>query len=59
MICPNCAHKGIEKGRAFDGRRTYRCRKCGYTWTRGLQGRQPRYSKQRQGTQFATKGKDE
>lgn len=45
-----------EKGRAMDGRRAYRCRLCGATWTNGLQGRTRRYSPQRTGYQFADTG---
>ena len=52
-VCDNCRHTGIDKGRAFDGRRAYRCQKCGHIWMEGLQGREQKYSEQRQGTQFA------
>lgn len=55
LICPKCNHKGIDKGRAFDGRRAYRCRQCGYDWTNGLQGRKKQYSNQRMSNQFADK----
>jgi transposase-like protein len=51
--CPKCKTKYPKKGRAFDGRRAYRCGSCGYTWTEGMQGRQRRYSEQREGFQFA------
>ena len=46
----------LEKGRGLDGRRAYRCRVCGSTWTNGLQGRTRRYSPQRTGYQFADTG---
>lgn len=35
--CPICKHPGYDKGRAFDGRRAYRCHNCGNVWTEGLQ----------------------
>ncbi len=58
MKCPSCHHAGIDKGRAFDGRRAYRCQKCGTVWTEGLQGRERKYSNQRESYQFAnSKGK--
>lgn len=50
--CSNCKHYGIDKGRAFDGRRAYRCQKCGYIWTEGMQNRKKQYSTQRSGYQF-------
>ena len=53
MECSICKHPEPDKGRAFDGRRAYRCPKCGNTWTCGLQGRKQRFSKQREGYQFA------
>lgn len=52
-ICKACGHSGIERGRATDGRRAYRCQRCGNIWTEGLQGRRPRWSPQRIGAQFA------
>lgn len=54
--CANCGRDHIDKGRAFDGRRAYRCRCCGLVWTEGMQGRAPRYSAQRMGYQFADSG---
>lgn len=55
-ICPKCRHPDADPGRAFDGRRAYRCRSCGETWTDGLQGRKRQYSIQRSGYQFADTG---
>lgn len=46
----------LDKGRAFDGRRAYRCPVCGSKWTEGTQGRKRRYSKQRPGYQFKDTG---
>jgi transposase-like protein len=54
--CSVCQGTDLDKGRAADGRRAYRCQRCGATWTDGLQGRKPRYSHQRQGDQFANTG---
>ena len=51
--CANCRHTGVDKGRAMDGRRAYRCQRCGNVWTEGLQGRERKYSPQRDGYQFA------
>ena len=53
LICGHCRQPGPKKGRAFDGRRAYRCGNCGNTWTDGLQGRERNYSPQREGYQFA------
>lgn len=50
--CPICKHPGYDKGRAFDGRRAYRCHNCGNVWTEGLQGRERKYSSQIVGYQF-------
>ena len=56
--CASCKTENPEKGRAFDGRRAYRCKCCGKIWTEGLQGREKKYSEQRHGYQFAnSKGK--
>ena len=55
MIKPNtcsCGCDRFDKGRAFDGRRCYRCQQCGSVYTAGMQGREPRYSKQRESYQF-------
>lgn len=52
-VCPSCKHPGYDKGRAFDGRRAYRCQQCGKTWTEGMQGRRKHFSRQRIGNQFA------
>ena len=51
--CAKCGNRRPEKGRALDGRRAYRCQSCGETWTEGMQGRSKKYSKQREGYQFA------
>ena len=51
--CPVCQHQGLDYGRAFDGRRAYRCQACGNVWTDGLQGRTRRYHPQRESYQFA------
>lgn len=53
MECPRCRHKGIDKGRAPDGRRAYRCQSCCEVWTMGMQGRKRKYSPQRESFQFA------
>ena len=50
--CPVCHHAGVDKGRAWDGRRAYRCQRCGETWTEGMQGRARRFSAQRKRYQF-------
>lgn len=55
-MCDACQHKGIDRGRALDGRRAYRCQRCGNIWTNGRNGRTPRYSAQRPGYQFADTG---
>ena len=52
-ICPSCKHTGIDKGRAMDGRRAYRCQRCGNVWTEGLQGKTKIFVEQRVGFQFA------
>ena len=57
--CPNHDsrfRRFYDKGRAVDGRRAYRCRVCGATWTEGLQGRKRRWSPQRDGNQFHDTG---
>ena len=51
--CAICKQGNPDKGRAFDGRRAYRCKQCGNVWTEGLQGRKRKYSEQRHGYQFA------
>ena len=56
--CGTCHKRATDKGRAWDGRRAYRCRLCGQTWTFGLQGRRRRFSPQRIGYQFADTGAD-
>jgi transposase-like protein len=56
LYCPNCFLTGIDKGRAADGRRAYRCQSCGHIWTNGLNGRKKRYSIQRLGDQFHDTG---
>jgi transposase-like protein len=54
--CPACRSPYTDLGRACDGRRAYRCRRCGTIWTRGLHGRTRRYSPQRPSYQFADTG---
>ena len=54
--CSVCHCEHPEKGRALDGRRCYRCRHCRVEWSEGMQGRRPRYSKQRLGFQFHDTG---
>jgi len=56
LVCGKCNFTGIDKGRAFDGRRAYRCQRCGSIWTQGMQGRKRTYSKQRMTDQFADSG---
>ena len=57
--CSHCNSTYTDRGRAFDGRRAYRCKVCGNVWTMGMQGRAKKYSPQRQGFQFAdSKGID-
>lgn len=51
--CANCQTPNPDKGRAFDGRRAYRCKNCKTIWTEGLQGRERTHSEQREGYQFA------
>ena len=51
--CASCQTEKPDKGRAWDGRRAYRCKCCGNVWTEGMQGREKKYSEQRQGFQFA------
>ena len=50
--CPDCRLPSPDKGRAFDGRRAYRCTGCDRIWSEGLQGRARRYSPQRESFQF-------
>lgn len=56
--CSRCLSPSIDKGRAWDGRRAYRCRACRHEWTEGWQGMaRQRPSPQRQsGHQFADSG---
>lgn len=55
-ICPVCKTPKPDKGRAFDGRRAYRCiSSCKNIWTEGMQNRIKKYSKQRVGYQFKDK----
>lgn len=55
--CEQCNERvEVDKGRAIDGRRAYRCKNCRQVWTVGLQGRKPTYNKQRIGIQFADTG---
>lgn len=59
MPCNTCIHPDkskMDKGRAFDGRRAYRCPDCGEIWTEGLQDRQQKFSDQRPGFQFKDTG---
>lgn len=41
--CPRCKRSVITKGRAPDNRRAYRCESCFYVWTRGMQGKAPKW----------------
>lgn len=50
--CPRCNHPKPERGRAFDGRRAYRCPRCDNQWTMGLQGRQQKFNPQVDTNQF-------
>lgn len=59
MTCSICRQsKAIDKGRALDGRRAYRCQLCKSIWTYGTQNREKRYSPQRNGFQFSNTGAD-
>lgn len=51
--CPSCFCDKLDKGRAFDGRRAYRCKKCNHVWTEGMQGREQKFHSQRLSFQFA------
>lgn len=51
--CGSCKATNPDKGRAWDGRRAYRCKCCGEVWTEGMQGREKKYSEQRHSYQFA------
>ena len=51
-----CRSRHIDKGRAIDGRRVYRCRVCGCCWTLGGVEYKKRYSPQRDGYQFHDTG---
>lgn len=53
--CPACRSNIFEKGRAFDGRRAYLCNTCSRIWTEGMQGREKKYSIQRESYQFKNK----
>jgi transposase-like protein len=53
--CPRCKHVSADIGRAFDGRRAYRCNACRWEWTSGHAGKK-RYSKQRVRNQFHDTG---
>lgn len=54
----SCGCNDYDKGRAVDGRRAYRCKKCGGVHTNGMQGREKRYNSQRISYQFKdSKGK--
>lgn len=55
-ICISCKYHECDPGRACDGRRAYRCKKCGDIKTFGMQGRKRRYSEQRPGYQFYDTG---
>lgn len=56
MTCDRCQSPNPDKGRAFDGRRAYRCKRCGNEWTNGMQGRRKHYSIQRERNQFQDTG---
>jgi len=51
--CSSCLTPNPDKGRAFDGRRAYRCKCCSNVWSEGMQGRKKTFSIQRYGFQFA------
>lgn len=52
IVCKNCNQKSnIDKGRAVDGKRAYKCNGCGHIWTNG-KGRKEIYSIQRMSYQF-------
>lgn len=52
LKCDNCQTKKPLKGRAFDGRRAYKCTSCNNIWTNGMQNKDKIYSSQRDGFQF-------
>ena len=55
--CGRCLSSiGYDVGRAVDGRRAYRCKSCDNIHTSGMQGRQRRYSDQRNTFQFKDTG---
>lgn len=55
--CPGCHVIGkVDRGRACDGRRAYRCKLCGAIWTSGTNGRKWQHSSQRESYQFADTG---
>lgn len=59
MVICSCGCTQFDKGRAFDGRRAYRCKQCRRIHTCGLQGRKRKYSAQRDSYQFFdSKGKN-
>ena len=55
-ICIEFDKSKMDKGRAFDGRRAYRCPQCNSEWTDGMQGALKKYSVQRLGNQFYNTG---
>ncbi len=56
--CCRCEQRQMfDRGRAFDGRRAYRCQGCGNVHTKGHKGKR-RYSVQRMGHQFHDTGAD-
>lgn len=54
--CPTCRTPNPDKGRAYDGRRAYRCTKCGNSWTEGMQGCEKKFNKQHANYQFKDTG---
>ncbi|MEN6294176.1 MAG: hypothetical protein ABFD07_19460 [Methanobacterium sp.] len=52
----HCGCNKFDKGRGVDGRRAYRCKQCGHVHTAGLQGRNKKFSSQRQQIQFFDTG---
>lgn len=49
-VCPVCGKAHLEKGRAADGRRAYRCLVCRHVWTDGATRK--KFHTQRVGYQF-------
>jgi len=49
----NCGCNFFDKGRAFDGKRVYRCVACRHSFSNGSQGRRKIYHQQRESDQYA------